>query len=107
MEKNNCTTINELKTTCNEVDGSEWEGVFYNVEKGTYRLFGLHQFLNEKPDLCLLAENIGDYQTAIKETFDEIGLDDNDIGGPGGNHLKLIVVDEVGFICYETEYRNF
>lgn len=55
----------------------------------------------------LLIQGIGDYQTAIKATLDEIGLNDGDINGPGGNHLKLIVVDQIGFIVYETKVMNF
>ena len=45
--------------------------------------------------------------TAIKATLDEIGLNDGDINGPGGNHLKLIVADQIGFIVYETKVMNF
>lgn len=106
MERN-CTTIQELKSVTKQVGGDEWEDFFSLIKKGSYSLYGFHQFLNDKPDLCLLGKGIGDYQTAIKETLEGIGLNDGDINGPGGNHLKLIVVDQIGFIVYETEVMNF
>ena len=106
MERN-CTTIQELKSVTKQVGGDEWEDFFSLIKKGSYSLYGFHQFLNDKPDLCLLGKGIEDYQTAIKETLEEIGLNDGDINGPGGNHLKLIVVDQIGFIVYETEVMNF
>ena len=105
MERN--TTIQELKSVTTQVGGNEWENFFSLIKKGSYSLYGFHQFLNNKPDLCLLGKGIGDYQIAIKETLEEIGLNDGDINGPGGNHLKLIVVDQIGFIVYETEVMNF
>lgn len=80
---------------------------FHSSKKVHIAFMVFISFLNEKPDLCLLGKGIGDYQTAIKETLEEIGLNDGDINGPGGNHLKLIVVDQIGFIVYETEVMNF
>lgn len=103
----NCTTIEELKSVTTQISGDEWKDFFSLIKKGSYSLYGFHQFLNERPDLCLLIQGIGDYQTAIKETLEEIGLDDGDINGPGGNHLKLIVADQIGFIVYETKVMNF
>ena len=97
-----CTTIEELKSVTTQVGGDEWKDFFSLIKKGSYS-----QFLDERPDLCLLIQGIGDYQTAIKETLEEIGLNDGDINGPGGNHLKLIVVDQIGFIVYETKVMNF
>ena len=105
--ENNCTTIEELKSVTTQVGGDEWKDFFSLIKKGSYSLYGFHQFLDERPDLCLLIQGIGDYQTAIKETLEEIGLNDGDINGPGGNHLKLIVVDQIGFIVYETKVMNF
>nr|DAU48887.1 MAG TPA: hypothetical protein [Caudoviricetes sp.] len=102
-----CTTIEELKSVTTQVSGDEWKDFFSLIKKGSYSLYGFHQFLDERPDLCLLIQGIGDYQTAIKETLEEIGLNDGDINGPGGNHLKLIVVDQIGFIVYETKVMNF
>ena len=63
--------------------------------------------LSKKARICLLIQGIGDYQTAIKATLEEIGLNDGDVNGPGGNHLKLVVVDRIGFIVYETKVMNF
>lgn len=103
----NCTTIEELKSVTTQVGGDEWKGFFSFIKKGSYNLYGFHQFLNERPDLCLLCQGIGDYARAIKETLQEIGLNDDNIDGPGGNHLKLIVVDQAGFVVYETEVMNF
>ena len=34
-------------------------------------------------------------------------LNDGDINVPGGNHLKLIVVNQIGIIVYETKVMNF
>nr|DAZ01603.1 MAG TPA: hypothetical protein [Caudoviricetes sp.] len=105
--ESNYTTIEELKSVTTQISGDEWKDFFSLIKKGSYSLYGFHQFLNERPDLCLLIQGIGDYQTAIKATLDEIGLNDGDINGPGGNHLKLIVVDQIGFIVYETKVMNF
>ena len=105
--ENKCTTIEELKSVTTQISGDEWKDFFSLIKKGSYSLYGFHQFLDERPDLCLLIQGIGDYQTAIKETLEEIGLNDGDINGPGGNHLKLIVVDQIGFIVYETKVMNF
>ena len=103
----NCTTIEELKSVTTQVSGDEWKDFFSLTKKGSYSLYGFHQFLDERPDLCLLIQGIGDYKTAIKETLEEIGLNDGDINVPGINHLKLIVVDQIGIIVYETKVMNF
>lgn len=105
--ESNCTTIEELKSVTTQISGDEWKDFFSLIKKGSYSLYGFHQFLDERPDLCLLIQGIGDYQTAIKETLEEIGLNDGNINGPGGNHLKLIVADQIGFIVYETKVMNF
>ena len=105
--ESNCTTIEELKSVTTQVSGDEWKDFFSLTKKGSYSLYGFHQFLDERPGLCLLIQGIGDYKTAIKETLEEIGLNDGDINVPGINHLKLIVVDQIGFIVYETKVMNF
>ena len=105
--ENKYTTIEELKSATTQVSGDEWKDFFSSIKKGSYSLYGYHQFLDEKADLCMLTQRIGDYKTAIEITLDEIGLDDNDINGQGGNHVKLIVADELGFIVHETGIMNF
>ena len=100
-------TIEELKTVTMQVDCDGWKDFFSHDKKGQYSLYGLHQFLCEKTELYLLVNNIGNYQTAIKEILDDIGIDENDVNGPGGNHIKLIAVDNNGFIVYETKIMNF
>lgn len=100
-------TIEELKTVTKQVDCDEWKEFFPSDNKGQYSLYGLHQFQCEKPELYLLVQNIGNYQIAIKEILDDIGLDEKDANGPGGNHIKLIAVDLNGFIVYETKIMNF
>ena len=105
--ENKYTTIEELKSVTTQVSGDEWKDFFSSIKKGSYSLYGYHQFLDEKAYLCMLTQRIGDYKTAIEITLDEIGLDDNDINGQGGNHVKLIVADELGFIVHETGIMNF
>lgn len=100
-------TIEELKTVTTQVDCDEWKEFFPSDNKGQYSLYRLHQFKCEKPELYLLVQNIGNYQTAIKEILDDIGIDEKDANGPGGNHIKLIAVDNNGFIVYETKIMNF
>lgn len=99
--------IEELKSLTEHVEVDEWGSFFSQVKKGEYNLYGFHQFLNEKPELSLIIEDIDDYQTAIQEMLEEIGLDKNDINGPGANHMKLIAANSKGVIVYETEVMNY
>lgn len=105
--ENKYTTIEELKSVTTQVDGDEWKDFFSSVKKGSYSLYGYHQYLDEKAELYLLTQRIGDYKTAIEITLDEIGLDDSDINRHGPSHVKLIVADEQGFIVHETGIMNF
>lgn len=105
--ESNCTTIEELKSVTTQVSGDEWKDFFSSIKKGSYSLYGYHQYLDEKAELYILGQGIGDYKTAIEITLYEIGLDDNDINRHGVNHVKLIVADELGFIVHETGIMNF
>lgn len=46
-------------------------------------------------------------QQSIQEMLEEIGLDKNDVNGPGANHMKLIAANSKGVIVYETEVMNY
>lgn len=100
-------TIEELKSVTEPVEVDEWSSFFSQVKKGEYNLYGFHLFLNEKPELSLIIQDIDDYQTAIQEMLEEIGLDKNDVNGPGANHMKLITSNSKGVIVYETEVMNY
>lgn len=100
-------TIEDLKSVTTLVDCDEWKNFFSSDNKGQYSIYGFHQFLCERPEIFLLAKGIGDYQTAIQEILEEIGINEKDVNGPGANHIKLIVVDDNGFIVHETEIMNF
>lgn len=100
-------TIEELKSVTEPVEVDDWSSFFSQVKKGEYNLYGFHQFLNEKPELSLIIQDIDDYQTAIQEMLEEIGLDKNDVNGPGANHMKLIASNSKGVIVYETEVMNY
>ena len=100
-------TIEELKLVTTHVEVDEWGSFFSLVKKGIYNLYGFHQFLNEKPELSLIIQDIDDYQPAIQEMLEEIGLNKNDVNGPGANHMKLIAANNKGVIVYETEVMNY
>lgn len=100
-------TIEELKSVTTLVDCADWDNFFSSDNKGQYSIYGFHQFLCERPEIFLLAKGLGDYKTAIQEILEEIGINEKDVNGPGANHIKLIIVDDSGFIVYETQIMNF
>lgn len=100
-------TLEELKSVTTLVNCTEWDNFFSSDNKGRYSIYGFHQFLCERPEIFLLSNGIGDYQKAIQETLVEIGINEKDVNGLGANHIKLIIVDDSGFIVYETQTMNF
>lgn len=104
---NNCTTIEELKAIA-EVDDDDKDFCDrFSDFKGTQKLYGLHQFLDHKPTIKLLAVEIGNFPKVLEYVFDNIGVDLSDIGKPGPNHLDLIVTDDIGFIIHHTGFMNY